>query len=71
MATEAVKTAGQHAYPEPRPPALHHERDATMTSRATSAVGDGLMRETAAVSASYEKVRTSWGRLVVASLEFT
>jgi hypothetical protein len=42
-----------------------------MTSKATSAVGDGLMRETAAASASYEKVRTSWGRLVVASLEFT
>jgi hypothetical protein len=42
-----------------------------MTSKATSAVGDGLMRETRRGFASYEKVRTSWGRLVVASLEFT
>jgi hypothetical protein len=71
MATEPVKTAAQHAHPELHPPALHHEQDATMTSKATSAVSDGLMGETAAVSASYAKVRTSWGRLVVASLEFT
>jgi hypothetical protein len=42
-----------------------------MTSKTTSAVSDGRLRDTAAVSASYEKVRTSCGRLVVASLEFT